>query len=83
MSADARGALEHLWHTAGGDPAALERVTLTGADPLLPTGFRIGAATSAAVATTSLAAAEVWGLTPPFWARPSVSLGTGEPAWPA
>jgi hypothetical protein len=83
MSADARGALEHLWHTGGGDPAALERAPLAGADPLLATGFTIGAATSAAVASTPLAAAEVWGLTPPFWARPSVPLGAHEPAWPA
>jgi len=83
MSADTRGALEHLSHTAGGDPAALERAPLAGAVPLLAPGFKIGAATSAAVAATSLAAAEVWRLTRPFWARPSRSLDTHEPAWPA
>ena len=83
MSADTRGALEHFWHIAGGDPAALERAPLAGVDPLLAPGFKIGAATSVAVAATSLAAAEVWGLTRPFWARPSRSLDTYEPAWPA
>ena len=62
MRAAARSALEHLWHTAGGDPAALARVTLAGADPVLPTDFKIGAAASAAVAATSPAAAEPWGL---------------------
>jgi hypothetical protein len=58
MSGDARAALEDLWHAAGGDPAALARVILTGTNPPLPTDFKIGAA----VATTSLAATEAWGL---------------------
>jgi hypothetical protein len=64
MGADARAGLERLWHTGGGDPAALGRVTLTGADPLLLTDFKIGAAASAAGAATSLAAAELWGRRP-------------------
>src|SRR6266536_471412 len=40
--ADAAVALEQLWSVAGGDPGALERITLSGADPLLPTEFKIG-----------------------------------------
>jgi len=43
MSA-AAAALRDLWTQAGGDPAVLARVTLTGADPVLPTDFRIGTA---------------------------------------
>ena len=42
MTADAVTALEDLWRRAGGEPGALERVTLTGADPILPTDFKIG-----------------------------------------
>ena len=61
MSGDARAALEDLWRTAGGDLAALARVTLTAADPRLPTDRKIGATASAAVAAASLAPAEVWG----------------------
>jgi crotonobetainyl-CoA:carnitine CoA-transferase CaiB-like acyl-CoA transferase len=55
-------ALEQLWSQAGGDPAALARATLTGADPILPTDFKIGAAASATIAATALAASEVWRL---------------------
>lgn len=53
-------ALGRLWSQAGGDPTALERATLTGADPLLPTDFKIGTAASALIAATGLAAAELW-----------------------
>ncbi|HBH03351.1 MAG TPA: carnitine dehydratase, partial [Candidatus Rokubacteria bacterium] len=49
-------ALEQLWTAAGCDAAALERVTLTGADPLLPTDVKIGTAATAVIAATGLAA---------------------------
>ena len=52
--------LADLWSRAGGDPAALRRVTLTGADPVLPGIFRVGTAASATIAATGLAAAEIW-----------------------
>src|SRR3990170_7879749 len=55
-----RAALEQVWAAAGGEPAALERVTLTSADPLLPTDVRIGTAAAAVIAATGLAASEVW-----------------------
>lgn len=55
-------ALEQLWAQAGGDPAALDRATLTGADPILPTNFKIGTAASAVIAATALAATELWRL---------------------
>lgn len=55
-------ALEQLWSLGGGDPGALERLRLTGADPLLPTSFKIGTAASAVIAATALAAAELWRL---------------------
>ena len=54
--------LEHLWAQAGADPAGLDRVTLTGDDPILPTDFKIGTAASAVIAATALAAAEMWHL---------------------
>jgi len=59
---DAAVALESLWSLAGGDPAALERATLTGADPILPTDFKIGTAASAVIAAGALAASEIWRL---------------------
>jgi crotonobetainyl-CoA:carnitine CoA-transferase CaiB-like acyl-CoA transferase len=55
-------ALADLWGLAGGDPAALARVSVTGADPVLPTDFRIGTAATAVVAAGALAAAELWRL---------------------
>ena len=37
-------ALQQIWTSAACEPAALERVTLTGDDPMLPTDVRIGTA---------------------------------------
>jgi len=59
---DPVAALETLWSLAGGEPAALERATLTGADPILPTDFKIGTAASAVIAAGALAASEIWRL---------------------
>ncbi|MGH9369138.1 MAG: CoA transferase [Thermoanaerobaculia bacterium] len=59
---DASAALEQLWKQASGDPTALERTALMGADPILPTDFKIGAAASAVIAATALAATELWRL---------------------
>ena len=59
---DALVALGQLWTQAGGDPAALDRATLTGSDPVLPTDFKIGTAASAVIAASALAAAELWRL---------------------
>jgi crotonobetainyl-CoA:carnitine CoA-transferase CaiB-like acyl-CoA transferase len=57
-----REALEQVWAIAGGEPAALARVTLSGDDPLLPTDVRIGTAAAAVIAATGLAASEIWRL---------------------
>jgi crotonobetainyl-CoA:carnitine CoA-transferase CaiB-like acyl-CoA transferase len=62
VPADAFSALERLWSLAGCEPAALERVTLTGADPILPTDFKIGTAASSVIAAGALAAGEIWRL---------------------
>jgi crotonobetainyl-CoA:carnitine CoA-transferase CaiB-like acyl-CoA transferase len=55
-----RDILADLWRLAGGDPAALDAVTLTGAEPILPSSFRMGAAAQTSVAAAGLAAAEIW-----------------------
>ena len=52
--------LADLWSVAGGDPAALDRVRLTGADPVLPSSFRVGSAAQATIAASGLAATELW-----------------------
>ena len=52
-------ALAALWHEHGGDPAALERIELTGADPMLPSSFAVGAAAQASIGAAALAAAEL------------------------
>ncbi|HXX49615.1 MAG TPA: CoA transferase [Myxococcota bacterium] len=54
--------LREIWRLGGGDPAALERVALSGSDPFLPSTFRIGTAAQAAIAAAGLAAAELWQL---------------------
>ena len=49
-----------LWHAAGGADAALADLELTGAEPGLPSSFRVGAVAQATIAASALAAAEVW-----------------------
>jgi crotonobetainyl-CoA:carnitine CoA-transferase CaiB-like acyl-CoA transferase len=55
-----RDILAALWRDAGGDPAALDRVRLTGGEPALPSSFRVGAAAQATIVAAGLAAAEMW-----------------------
>src|SRR6202011_5050000 len=57
-----REILEAIWTAAGGDPSALDAVTLTGEEPQLPSSFRVAAAAQASVAAAGLAAAQVWKL---------------------
>jgi crotonobetainyl-CoA:carnitine CoA-transferase CaiB-like acyl-CoA transferase len=57
-----REILTDLWISVGGDPSALEAVTLTGEEPQLPSSFRVAAAAQASIAATGLAAAQVWKL---------------------
>jgi crotonobetainyl-CoA:carnitine CoA-transferase CaiB-like acyl-CoA transferase len=54
--------LADLWTLAGGDPTALEAVTLTGEEPQLPSSFRVAAAAQTSIAAAGLAAAHVWKL---------------------
>jgi crotonobetainyl-CoA:carnitine CoA-transferase CaiB-like acyl-CoA transferase len=51
--------LAGLWRGAGLDPAALDRIDLTGEEPQLPSSFRVGAAAQASIGAATLAAAEL------------------------
>ncbi|SMG60913.1 CoA transferase [Paraburkholderia susongensis] len=55
-------ALKHIWTLAGCDPVVLHSVSLSGADPGLPSVYRVGSLASATIAATGLAAAEYWRL---------------------
>jgi crotonobetainyl-CoA:carnitine CoA-transferase CaiB-like acyl-CoA transferase len=55
-----REILSDIWTAAGGDPAALDAVKLTGEEPQLPSSFRVAAAAQASIAATGLAAAQIW-----------------------
>ena len=57
-----REILTDLWTSVGGDPSALDAVTLTGEEPQLPSSFRVAAAALASIAATGLAAAQLWKL---------------------
>ena len=57
-----RDILSDIWTSAGGEPAALDTVTLTGEEPQLPSSFRVAAAAQASIAATGLAAAQIWKL---------------------
>ena len=45
-----REILAGLWTSVGGDPGALEAVTLTGEEPQLPSSFRVAAAAQTGIA---------------------------------
>jgi crotonobetainyl-CoA:carnitine CoA-transferase CaiB-like acyl-CoA transferase len=53
-------ALSDIWTRAGGDAEALNDITLTGEDPVLPSIYRVGTAAQATIGAASLAAAELW-----------------------
>jgi crotonobetainyl-CoA:carnitine CoA-transferase CaiB-like acyl-CoA transferase len=55
-------ALRTILPIAGWPEEKLSQVEIQGADPVLPTPFRIGAAGAAALAATGLAAADLWEL---------------------
>lgn len=55
-----RDILSNLWALGGGAPAALDAVMLTGSEPILPSSFRVGAASQATIAAAGLAAAQIW-----------------------
>lgn len=55
-----REILSDLWILGGGEPSAIDIVTLTGSEPILPSSFRVGAAAQVTIAAAGLAAAEVW-----------------------
>ncbi|HXZ85963.1 MAG TPA: CoA transferase [Myxococcota bacterium] len=55
-------ALREIWSLGGGEPSALTRVSLAGADPFLPSSFRVGTAAQVSIAAAGLAAAELWRL---------------------
>jgi crotonobetainyl-CoA:carnitine CoA-transferase CaiB-like acyl-CoA transferase len=57
-----REVLADIWTAGGGDSAALDKVTLTGEEPQLPSTFRVGVAAQASIAAAGLAAAEIWKL---------------------
>ena len=59
-SASPSHVLRTLWLSAAGDPAVLANAKLTGADPALPSSFRVGTAAQVSIAAAGLAAAEVW-----------------------
>jgi crotonobetainyl-CoA:carnitine CoA-transferase CaiB-like acyl-CoA transferase len=60
MTKSPRDILADLWAIAGGEASALQSVTLTGTEPVLPSSFRVDAAAQASIAASGLAAAEIW-----------------------
>jgi crotonobetainyl-CoA:carnitine CoA-transferase CaiB-like acyl-CoA transferase len=57
-----RDILADLWTSTGGDASALDRVTLTGEEPQLPSSFRVAVAAQVSVAAAAMAAANIWQL---------------------
>ena len=60
MRPDPQSVLSDLWLGLGGEPAALERVRMTGAEPVVRSPFAVGTAAASAAAAAGLASAELW-----------------------
>src|SRR6187551_2944460 len=58
----ASNVLADLWRVAGQPEVGLEAITLTGAEPALPSSFGVGTAAQATIAAAALAANELWRL---------------------
>ncbi|HEU0081251.1 MAG TPA: CoA transferase [Bradyrhizobium sp.] len=54
-----RDILTDLWTSTGGAASALDRVTLTGEEPQLPSSFRVAAAAQTSIAAAGMAAAHI------------------------
>ena len=57
---DPMSILAELWNLVAGGKDALNYITLLGADPILPSNFKVGTAASVTIGAASLAALEVW-----------------------
>src|ERR1700759_315102 len=57
-----RDILADLWTSTGGEASALERVTLSGEEPQLPSSSRVAAAAQTTIAAAAMAAANIWQL---------------------
>jgi crotonobetainyl-CoA:carnitine CoA-transferase CaiB-like acyl-CoA transferase len=55
-------ALAALWRAAGLDATALNGISLTGTEPVLPSSFAVGTAAQTTLGAAALAAAEFWRL---------------------
>ncbi|MGE0752610.1 MAG: CoA transferase [Variibacter sp.] len=53
-------ALAKIWRDTGLDGEALTSLTLTGAEPALPSSFAVGTAAQTSIAAAALAATEIW-----------------------
>ena len=69
-----RNVLQALWQAAGMPDEALAQVSLTGADPVLPSSFAVGQAAQTSMAAAALAAAEIWHLRGGASAQVSVDM---------
>ncbi|MEK7320708.1 MAG: CoA transferase [Pseudomonadota bacterium] len=67
-------ALAALWREAGMPPEALGHLTLTGADPVLPSSFAIGTAAQTSLGASALAAAALWAQRTGNWQGVAVDM---------
>ncbi|MBV8271662.1 MAG: CoA transferase [Cupriavidus sp.] len=66
--------LAALWCDAGMPNEALAHMTLTGADPVFPSSFAVGAAAQASLGASALAAAALWAQRTGRWQDVSVDM---------
>ncbi len=59
MTLAAADAVDALWRDTALDPAALDRLRLTGAEPVLPSSFAVATAAQASLGAAALASAEI------------------------
>ncbi len=57
---DSKSALESIWHLTGESLACLDRVVLSGSEPIFSSVYKTGVVSQTTIAAAGLAAAEIW-----------------------
>ena len=60
QKSDSEGALESIWHLTKESTDCLDRVILSGSEPIFSSVYKTGVASQTSIAAAGLAAAEIW-----------------------
>jgi hypothetical protein len=59
-SEDSRSAIRKLWKFSALEDSYLDKISLTGSEPILPSVYKTGVASQSSIAIAAIAAAKIW-----------------------